>query len=243
MKAEINTRQENTAADLYKVNCEYCGGAGYVHPVENGRIQYDRTIPCICRKSESEKRIRRYLLDSCDLPPGTDDMDFKSFKVLPEVKTAFNIAKEMADKPGELRWITFMGVNGTGKTHLAISICKAWLNAGIPAKYAFVPLLLDELREGFNRQNGENYQKRFDYYCNVPLLILDDLGAESSTAWVQEKLETIVDYRMFHKLSLIITSNNALEQFSNRIRSRLPRLKESVIVNVGKEDFNLKAMP
>ena len=43
----------------------------------------------------------------------------------------------------------------------------------------------------------------------MPLLVLDDLGVEKSSDWVQEKLDTIVDYRYFRGLPLVVTTNKA----------------------------------
>jgi DNA replication protein DnaC len=57
----------------------------------------------------------------------------------------------------------------------------------------------------------------------VPLLVLDDLGVENSTSWVQEKLDTLVDYRLMHGLALVVTTNLTLEELPARISSRLER--------------------
>lgn len=218
--------------------CQYCGGAGFIHPILEGKVVYDRIIPCICYKEKQGEARHRRLLESCKLPPLVESMSFETFEVYSEVKTAFNDAKLMADNPGELRWLALIGTNGNGKTHLAVSICKAWLNAGIPARYAFVSLLLDELREGFRRESvEESFEGKFRYYCNVPLLLLDDYGTESRTPWVQEKLDTLIDYRLMNKLSLIITSNNSLDEMPARIRSRLMRHPQGKIVAITAGDF------
>jgi DNA replication protein DnaC len=65
----------------------------------------------------------------------------------------------------------------------------------------------------------------------VPLLVLDDIGVENSTAWVQEKLDTIVDYRLMHKLALVVTTNLSLDKLSTRIASRLMRAGEIAVIN------------
>ncbi|KKL80082.1 hypothetical protein LCGC14_2008340, partial [marine sediment metagenome] len=213
--------------------CEYCSGMGSVHPVVSGNIQYDQSIPCVCVKEELEENRKVTMLKSCKFPPIVSELTFENFDNFTEVQSAYIAAKNMADNPGDLAWLVLLGINGVGKTHLAVATCKAWVDAGIPARYSFVPLLLDELREGFNRDGDGSYQNRFDYYCRVPLLLLDDLGMESKTAWVQEKLETIVDFRLMNKLSLIITCNKSLDELSPRISSRLPRLNEKAhIINI-----------
>ena len=47
------------------------------------------------------------------------------------------------------------GRNGTGKTHLGVSICKEWVKVGVPAKYILVSILLDELRQGYKHESGD----------------------------------------------------------------------------------------
>jgi DNA replication protein DnaC len=95
-----------------------------------------------------------------------------------------------------------------------------------------VPILLEELRRGYQGENHD-YDRRFDMFLNVPLLVLDDLGTENPTPWVQEKLDTIIDYRLMHGLATIITSNLALDQMPERIGSRLLRTGKVVTINAG----------
>jgi DNA replication protein DnaC len=229
--------KETTEAESY-TNCEYCGGIGAVHPMVDGKVDYSRTIPCSCSTEMSKKKRLDNLIASCALPPYAMDMNFENLEIYPEVKTAYESAVEMANKPGELAWLAFIGENGNGKTHLSVSICKAWIKAGIPARYTFVSLLLDELREGFKKEDSENsYTNKFQYFCNVPLLLLDDYGMESKTAWVQEKLDTIVDYRLMNNKSLLVTSNLALDDMPIRIRSRLARHPKGKVIEIAAPDY------
>lgn len=173
-----------------------------------------------------ENRVKRIkaMIKYCDFPPMAKDFTFENFNAYsPNLKKALNIARGIAQKTNELAWVTFGGGNGTGKTHLAIAICKEWIKRGVTAKYAFTPLLLDELREGFSKKGDDSYSEKFKTLCEVSLLVLDDLGAESSTAWVQEKLETLVDYRYMNNLSLIVTTNKAMDELTPRLASRLIR--------------------
>lgn len=204
-------------------DCQYCGGAGIVHPMKNGVVQYSVTIPCSCRKNDINKKRIEAILKTCAFPPFAQNMNLNNFKQYNGVIQSYEDAKEMADNPGKLCWLAILGLNGIGKTHLGIAVCKKWIDAGIPARYALTSLLLDELREGFKKENDDSYAAKFDYYCRVPLLMLDDFGIESKTSWVQEKLETLIDYRLMNNLSLIITSNLSIDEMPMRISSRLER--------------------
>ena len=203
-------------------NCIVCHDAKMVHSRRtDGTIDYSQVVPCLCMRDTIERARRQRLLSWCELPPASDNMTLECFKVGPGLQDAYRAAQQLAS--GELNlWLTLISETNRGKTHLAAAICRAWLERGVPARYAYVPLLLDEIRRGYQVGDG-SYESRFDAFLNVPLLVLDDLGVEHSTPWVQEKLDTIVDYRMMHDLALVVTTNKSLSELSPRIVSRLRR--------------------
>ena len=90
------------------------------------------------------------------------------------LKGVYEAALAMA--AGELKWLTLVGPVDTGKTHLAIAICRRWLSDGKVARYVYVPLLLDELRGGYEDKE-RSYDERLRHFMDVPLLVMDDLGA------------------------------------------------------------------
>lgn len=225
---------------LLESNCSICNDSRFVHPLIDDKPVYSQIQLCSCVKDKIIAERKNTLLKHCQLPPFTETMNFENFNVYKEVKAAYEGSKSMADNVGQLCWLGLLGDNGTGKTHLAVSVCKAWIQAGIPSRYTFVSLLLDELRRGFSNKNPEyNYETRFDYYCNIPLLLLDDYGVESATSWVQEKLDTIIDYRLMNNLSLIVTSNKSLDEMPPRIRSRLARHPKGKIIAILADDYSL----
>lgn len=235
--ASQNTQEENTKISSATKCCRLCRGAGFVHPVVNGVPDYSRVIPCRYCQGDVKKRRIENLLRACELPPYAENMTFDNFKIYPAVKTAYEDAEAMATQPGELAWLAFLGNNDIGKTHLAVSICRAWINAGVPARYVLTSILLEDLRRGYD--SGE-YESTFNYYCTVPLLLLDDFGIEKRTGWVQEKLETIIDYRLMYNVSLIITSNLELDEMPDRIRSRLLRHPHGKVVAMMAEEYSLR---
>ncbi len=238
-KIPIDSLVEDMDSKL-DTNCLICNGAGFVHPTVNDKTDYSIVVICKCRKEEWENKKREFMLNKCQLPINAESMTFENFEVYPEVKLAYNDSKEIAGHPGDVAWLALIGRHGNGKTHLAVSICRAWLDAGIPAKYELVSLLLEELRQGLNKDGGNSYSDKFQYYCNVPLLLLDDYGIESSTKWVQEKLDTIIDYRMMNNLSLIITSNLSLDDMPPRIRSRILRHPKGRITAIMSGEYSLR---
>lgn len=211
--------------------CVICQGYGIVHPRrEDGSVDYSDVVSCQCSVERHERERLQATLRMCELPPGTVHMTFENFKVRAGLEEAYQAAVDVAEEStGD--WLTFISDVNRGKTHLLIAICRRRLAQGKLARYAYVPLLLEELRRGFRHEGDESYENRFDFFRNVPLLALDDLGTEHRTDWVQEKLDTIIDYRLTHGLGLVVNANVTLEELNFRIRSRLERGGKIVFID------------
>ncbi len=218
------------AREIYK--CTRCCDAGFYHPRrEDGTVDFGRTVECACQKEDNRRHRLIQLMRLCELPPESEGYTFEEFTNRPGLGEAKSMALEVAD--GKCKWLTLSGGPDLGKTHLAIAICRRWLARGVPAKYAYVPLLMDELRRGYGHDGEEAFEYRFKIYCTVPLLVLDDLGVERSTTWAQEKLDTIVDSRLMNDLSLVVTTNLAMDEINERLSSRLQRHGKVVFIDAG----------
>lgn len=121
-------------------------------------------------------------------------------------------------------WLLITGTRGCGKTHLAVAIAGESIKRGRSVFRTFVPDLLDHLRATFNPDSPISYDELFEQVKTAPLLILDDLGTESSTPWAEQKLYQIVVHRYDARLPTVITSvfsADELEGMKPRIGSRL----------------------
>ena len=127
-------------------------------------------------------------------------------------------------------WVVLAGPHGSGKTHLAVAIANESLRRNRPVFYAFVPALLDHLRATFRPDSLIGYDELFEQVKTVPLLVLDDLGAEASTAWADEKLYQIFVHRHEARLPTVITTTSLLEELETAKPRLASRLVDSNVV-------------
>lgn len=135
------------------------------------------------------------------------------------MQKALKAAHTFAEKPKG--WLVFMGGYGSGKTHLAAAIANYRAGLGDPPLFVMVPDLLDHLRATFSPNSSVAFDRRFDEIRMASLLILDDLGTQSMTPWVREKLYQLFNYRYNAELPTVITTSDSLDEMDPRIRSRL----------------------
>ena len=204
---------------------------------------FERLIPCQCRREALREHYRSELCRISNIGQLTR-MRFDNF--IPEgigldtvrqanLRLAFDRTLGFAKDPEG--WLLILGKYGCGKTHLAAAIANARLEQGAPALFVIVPDLLDHLRATYAPNSTMRYDEQVDKVRTAPLLILDDLGTESSTPWAQEKLYQILNYRYNSRLPTVITSNRDLETIDGRLRSRMVDPDLSVIMTIIAPDF------
>ncbi|MBI3977875.1 MAG: ATP-binding protein [Chloroflexi bacterium] len=208
--------------------CAICNDVGYVRlDVPLDHPDFGRAVPCRCRKQALvQQRIDRLAAHS-----NLGALRRHTFATLidggrsgiPDKQERFRraclAARAYAEKPDG--WLVFMGISGCGKTHLAAAIANARIDQGEPAFFAIVPDLLDYLRQTYQPESPVSYDELFEEVRNTPLLILDDLGTQHNTPWAKEKLFQILNHRFNARLPTVLTTNCALDELDDRIRSRL----------------------
>lgn len=138
---------------------------------------------------------------------------------LKSVERAFKEAQKYADKPRG--WIVFTGSYASGKTHLAAAVANYRNEQGFPSLFVVVPDLLDHLRATFSPNSTVSLDRRFEEIRTAPLLILDDLGTQTTTPWAREKLYQLFNYRYNAALPTVITTSTFKEEMDNRLLSRM----------------------
>jgi len=111
------------------------------------------------------------------------------------------------------RGLYLWGPNGTGKTHLAIAAAKTFGHSLIVNTL----FLFDALKTSYNTNEPCDV---FEAARWSKFLILDDLGSERPTGWVQERLYALLNTRWDEMLSTVFTSNFAPDKIEDIIGAR-----------------------
>lgn len=168
-----------------------------------------------------KKRFSKYTVDS--LP--------KDMLNLPLIqKWSKDIIKRVEFGHG----LYFFGTVGTGKTTVASAVLMTYiiekskdsLRKGERTRqlvaYANVPDLLDMLRRGFDDPEiAAQGAKKLSQLASVPLVLLDDIGAERPSEWARERLLTLIGSRYDNELSTLFTSNLTIGELGEPLGARL----------------------
>ena len=136
------------------------------------------------------------------------------------------------------------GPIGTGKTLLAcIMLNELILHRARSGRFLSLSRkYFQQLRDTFS-EDSANYGQTWqiiDELCNLPYLVLDDLGIQRGTEWEMEVLYQLIDARYGDERFTVVTTNQPLEEIrqmtDGRIYSRLSEMCHFVSLQ-GVEDY------
>lgn len=158
-----------------------------------------------------------------NIPLVPENGDLKSFEALNDFMKS--VEDRVAAGEGLYIWSE---KTGNGKTSWACKILsyyfrKVAFRSGLENEglYIYLPTFLDDLRASYNEEPDPDFLELLDMLKNCRLLIVDDIGAEKSSEWVNERLLSIINTRMMKGLSTIYTSNISLEELGARMGERI----------------------
>ncbi|MGB2993602.1 MAG: primosomal protein DnaI, partial [Paenisporosarcina sp.] len=121
--------------------------------------------------------------------------------------TAANTFMEELKSTGQLpsKGFYIYGEFGVGKSYVLGALANELAEQKIKTVLVYVPEFLREMKHAIQDQS---LQEKVDYVKKAPVLMLDDLGAETLSTWTRDEiLGTVLHYRMAENLPTFITSN------------------------------------
>lgn len=108
-----------------------------------------------------------------------------------------------------MKGLFLYGPLGVGKSHMMGAAARKMADRGIASLMVYVPDFFREIKEAIGENN---LNEKIDALKTVPVLILDDIGAETLSPWARDEvLGTILQHRVNHALPTLYTSNYDLE--------------------------------
>ena len=221
-------------------DCPLCGGIGWVRrnlPVEDP--EFGKLLPCQCSQERFEAERFERLLKFSNLG-GLASVTFEGLAAQTHrgedgsqerFRRALEASSAFAEKPEG--WLVVVGPGASGKTQLAAAIANHCMQRGQRVFFIAVADLLDHLRAAYAPSSETPYDELFDQVRNVPVLVLDDLGYQSSTPWAQEKLSQLLGHRHNDRAPTVITTDVPLEAMDDRLRARLSDASLVQVVEMG----------
>src|SRR5262245_20889240 len=166
----------------------------------------ERVVRCDCWRTDVTSRF----LAEARIPPRFARAELSTFEHdMDTQRHAWQKAAAFVDAfPVVDRGLLLFGPHGVGKTHLAVGILKACVRSkGARAYFFETRELLRLVRDTYNRSVEETEMEVLKPLLEADLLVLDDLGAERTSEWVQETLGLVVNTRYNARRPTVFTSN------------------------------------
>jgi DNA replication protein DnaC len=221
------------------MSCPLCDDTGW--KPESGDAGPRRVVRCDCWR----ENIGRERLASAHIPKRYQHCTLGNFAAYNEsLQRAVVQARRVADSfPDVSRGLFLEGQPGVGKTHLAVAVLKqAIQTTGARGLFYDTRDLLRVIRSTYDPATRTTELDVLRPVMTAELLVLDDLGAEKTSEWVDETMNLIVNTRYNERRLTVFTSNypdipddtepnSLLFRIGARMRSRLHEMCDFVVLD------------
>ncbi|KQL57512.1 MULTISPECIES: primosomal protein DnaI [Bacillaceae] len=198
-------------------HCETCPGLencpnmmqGYRPSVYVERGSLELTYSkCPLKVDDEEKKLQQGMIQSFYIPKDVLEATFDLIEQDSDRTKAITEAIKFAStaQPGENgHGLYLYGKFGVGKSYLLGAIANDLKESRIQSALIYTPDFFREMKAAIG---DGTFQEKLEVVRRVPVLMLDDIGAETTTAWTRDEiLGPIMQYRMSERLPTVFTSN------------------------------------
>lgn len=211
---------------------------GICHESVQTRISFlgkEKIVRCICtcqktelevweniRKRDELERQRRICFSETNMSAWTFENDDRKNPKLSDAMIRY--ADKFSEFKRDSKGLILFGSVGTGKTFYAACIANRLIDNGWRVLMTNFVRLVNELQGP-----GVNKQKYINGLNDYDLLIIDDLGAERNSEFMQEQVFNIVDSRYRSGLPFIVTTNLTGDELKKPQEIRYSRIYDRIL--------------
>lgn len=220
---KYTSKLEESSQEYY--NCNHChslcgcknkiNGYCYLPKIDGKRLSFNYQS---CTKKQRQDKENKYMKNVYLYQLPEDIKKAKISEIYPEYKERFATIKWLNDfiksyNKGS-KGLYLHGNFGSGKTYLIAATFNELAKKGIKSAIIFWPEFLRDLKTSFQT----DFKEKFEQIKTVPLLLIDDIGAENTTNWGRDEiLCPLLQYRMEEHLTTFFTSNLDIESLEEHL--------------------------
>lgn len=138
-------------------------------------------------------------------------------KMFEGVRRYLSVWPDLINSDSTSKGFCLIGNAGIGKTMLSSLIARDMLDKGVSAIFVPSADLFAELRQAQFSKNEQGIEKKLDSLAKAPALILDDIGKEKPTEWIQSMYYRLIDLRYRNNLLTGFNSNYLPQDLHERL--------------------------
>lgn len=231
------TLLESSMSKLYEYteqthDCVGCPNVAGCHNLINGfepklvmgkgRIEIDY-LRCRNGRVEDERQSISSMIKSMHMPKDVLKATFSEIDLADGSRVrALRAAKNFIDELDSSRVLPKKGLFlygpfGVGKSYFLGAIANELAERQVATVLVYVPEFLREMRQSIS---DNSLGDKMETVKNAPVLMLDDLGAETMSSWTRDDvIGTVLQHRMAQELPTFISSNLGYEELQHHFNT------------------------